>query len=184
MVKTPVLARSSDGGQPHGKKGHRATKEPFRGGVYHLPMRRILSLALVVMLVLRGLMGTAMAAGVVPPLPIQSVQTVQKAAPATPTAHASAIAGHSGHSGYALHATLGDDHHATGPVNCHDTPTSECGPHEHSPSCADCDICHSAMLAPPALPAPPLHLRGAVRSADSVPFASVQAARTIKPPIA
>lgn len=181
MVKTPVLARSSDGGQPHGKKGHRATKEPFRGGVYHLPMRRILSLALVVMLVLRGLMGTAMAAGVVPPLPIQSVQTVQKAAPATPTAHASAIAGHPGH---ALHATLGDDHHAAAPVNCHDTPTSECGPHEHSPSCADCDICHSAMLAPPALPAPPLHLRGAVRSADSVPFASVQAARTIKPPIA
>ena len=181
MVKTPVLARSSDGGQPHGKKGHRATKEPFRGGVYHLPMRRILSLALVVMLVLRGLMGTAMAAGVVPPLPIQSVQTVQKAAPATPTAHASAIAGHPGH---ALHATPGDDHHATGPVNCHDAPTSECGPHEHSPSCADCDICHSAMLAPPALPAPPLHLRGAVRSADSVPFASVQAARTIKPPIA
>ena len=106
MVKTPVLARSSDGGQPHGKKGHRATKEPFRGGVYHLPMRRILSLALVVMLVLRGLMGTAMAAGVVPPLPIQFVQTVQKAAPATPTAHASAIAGHSG---YALHATLGDE---------------------------------------------------------------------------
>ena len=184
MVKTPVLARSSDGGQPHGKKGHRATKEPFRGGVYHLPMRRILSLALVVMLVLRGLMGTAMAAGVVPPLPIQSVQTVQKAAPATPTAHASAIAGHPGHPGHALHATLGDDHHATGPVNCHETPTSECGPHEHSPSCADCDICHSAMLAPPALPAPPLHLRGAVRSADSVPFASVQAARTIKPPIA
>lgn len=184
MVKTPVLARSSDGGQPHGKKGHRATKEPFRGGVYHLPMRRILSLALVVMLVLRGLMGTAMAAGVVPPLPIQSVQTVQKAAPATPTAHASAIAGHSGHPGHALHATLGDDHHATGPVNCHDAPTSECGPHEHSPSCADCDICHSAMLAPPALPAQPLHLRGAVRSADSVPFASVQAARTIKPPIA
>ena len=184
MVKTPVLARSSDGGQPHGKKGHRATKEPFRGGVYHLPMRRILSLALVVMLVLRGLMGTAMAAGVVPPLPIQSVQTVQKAAPATPTAHASAIAGHSGHPGHALHATLGDDHHAAAPVNCHDTPTSECGPHEHSPSCADCDICHSAMLAPPALPAPPLHLRGAVRSADSVPFASVQAARTIKPPIA
>ena len=184
MVKTPVLARSSDGGQPHGKKGHRATKEPFRGGVYHLPMRRILSLALVVMLVLRGLMGTAMAAGVVPPLPIQSVQTVQKAAPATPTAHASAIAGHSGHPGHALHATPGDDHHAAAPVNCHDTPTSECGPHEHSPSCADCDICHSAMLAPPALPAPPLHLRGAVRSADSVPFASVQAARTIKPPIA
>lgn len=184
MVKTPVLARSSDGGQPHGKKGHRATKEPFRGGVYHLPMRRILSLALVVMLVLRGLMGTAMAAGVVPPLPIQSVQTVQKAAPATPTAHASAIAGHPGHPGHALHATPGDDHHAAAPVNCHDTPTSECGPHEHSPSCADCDICHSAMLAPPALPAPPLHLRGAVRSADSVPFASVQAARTIKPPIA
>ena len=181
MVKTPVLARSSDGGQPHGKKGRRATKEPFRGGVYHLPMRRLLSLALVVMLVLRGLMGTAMAAGVVPPLPIQFVQTVQKAAPATPTAHASAIAGHPGH---ALHATPGDDHHAAAPVNCHDTPTSECGPHEHSPSCADCDICHSAMLAPPALPAPPLHLRGAVRSADSVPFASVQAARTIKPPIA
>ena len=129
-------------------------------------------------------MGTAMAAGVVPPLPIQSVQTVQKAAPATPTAHASAIAGHPGHPGHALHATPGDDHHAAAPVNCHETPTSECGPHEHSPSCADCDICHSAMLAPPALPAQPLHLRGAVRSADSVPFASVQAARTIKPPIA
>jgi len=123
-------------------------------------------------------MGTAMAAGLVPPLPVQSMQTVQKAAPATPTAHASAVAGHT------LHSTLGDDHHAPAPVNCHDTHANGCSPHEHGPSCADCDICHSAMLAPPTLPAHPLHLRGAVRSADSVPFASVQAARTIKPPIA
>ena len=126
-------------------------------------------------------MGTAMAAGVVPPLPIQFVQTVQKAAPATPTAHASAIAGHSG---YALHATLGDDHHATGPVNCHDAPTSECGPHEHSPSCADCDICHSAMLGLPASLTPAPLPAGALLPLASAQFDSAPAALAIKPPIA
>jgi hypothetical protein len=138
-------------------------------------MRRILSLALVVMLVLRGLMGTAMAAGVMPMLPVQAVQGATLQMQASSAEH---------HAGYAMHAHHGDGLQAAAPASCHDTPANGCSPHKHSPTCADCDICHSAMLAPPALPAQPPHLRGAVRSADSVPFASVQAARTIKPPIA
>ena len=138
-------------------------------------MRRILSLALVVMLVLRGLMGTAMAAGVMPTLPVQAVQSAML------QMQASSAESHAEHT---LHAEHGDAHQAAAPASCHDTPANGCNPHEHSPACADCDICHSAMLAPPTLPAQPLHLRGAVRSANSVPFASVQAARTIKPPIA
>ncbi|ART59474.1 hypothetical protein CBP36_12050 [Acidovorax carolinensis] len=138
-------------------------------------MRRILSLALVVMLVLRGLMGTAMAAGVMPTVPVQAVQGAMLQMHASPAAN---------ESGHAMHAEHGGAHQATAPASCHDTPANGCSPHEHSPSCADCDICHSAMLAPPALPRQPLHLRGVVRPADSVPFASVQAARTIKPPIA
>lgn len=138
-------------------------------------MRRILSLALVVMLVLRGLMGTAMAAGVMPSLPVQAVQGAMLQMQAHPAEN---------HARHAVHADHGDAHQAAAPVNCHDKPANGCVPHEHSPVCADCDICHSAMLAPPALPAQPLHLRGAVWPADSVPFASVQAARASKPPIA
>ena len=141
-------------------------------------MRRILSLALVVMLVLRGLMGTAMAAGIVPTLPVQAVQGAMLQMQANSTEN------HAEHAAHAVHADHGEAHKAAAPVNCHDNPANGCSPHAHSPTCADCDICHSAMLAPPALPAQPLHLRGAVRPADSVPFASVQAARTIKPPIA
>ena len=40
------------------------------------------------------------------------------------------------------------------------------------------------MLALPAMPTRSLRVTGAVRPADAVPFASVPAARTIKPPIA
>ena len=145
--------------------------EPFRTGVYHSPMRRILSLALVVMLVLRGLVGTAMAAGVMPSLPVQGATLPTLASPAD------------NHDGHAMHADHGDAHPSAAPATCHDTSASGCSPHEHSPTCADCDICHSAMLAPPGLPAQPLHLRSAVRSAHTVPFTSVQAARSTKPPI-
>ncbi|SDZ74393.1 MULTISPECIES: hypothetical protein [Acidovorax] len=135
-------------------------------------MRRILSLALVVMLVLRGLVGTALAAGVMPTLPVQGAEMQ------TPAGSAG------NHAGHAVHADHGDAHQAAAPASCHGTPATDCSPHQHSPSCADCDVCHSAVLAPPALPLQPLHLRSTVRPANTVPFASVQAARTIKPPIA
>ena len=127
-------------------------------------MRRILFLALAVLLVLQGLMGNAMAAGAIAPLPVQHAASVALASPA-------------GHD---------DGHPAAAPAPCHDASASGCNPLEHSASssCPGCDICHSAMLEPPALPAQSRHLRGAVRSADTVPFASVPAARTIKPPIA
>ncbi|WP_026436988.1 MULTISPECIES: hypothetical protein [Acidovorax] len=129
-------------------------------------MRRILSLALVVMLVLRGLMGTALAAGFTPTPPLQDATVPALASPAqNPGDH-------------------GSVHQAAAPANCHDTPASGCSPHEASPACPGCDVCHSAMLAPPASPLQPPPLRGAVRSADTVPFASVPAARTIRPPIA
>ncbi|MDY0106666.1 MAG: hypothetical protein RBS27_08340 [Giesbergeria sp.] len=127
-------------------------------------MRRILFLALAVVLVFQGLMGSAMAAGASAPLPVQDAALW---ASASPGAH-------------------GEGHPAADPAPCHDTSAHGCQPLEHGASsgCTACDICHSAALVPPALPAQSKHLRGALRSADAIAFASVPAARTIKPPIA
>ncbi|NMM82332.1 hypothetical protein B2J86_15580 [Acidovorax sp. SRB_14] len=134
-------------------------------------MRRFLSLALMLLLVLRGLMGTAMAAGMVPALPATSPTVhvghalAQSAAPTVP-AHA------------VLHAGASDPRDSTAQAACHG-----CDVLAHSPACSVCDICHSALLAPPTLAAPPTHASSEVHPTATAPFASAQAALAVKPPI-
>ena len=127
---------------------------------------------LMVVLVLRGLMGTAMAAGVLPMLPAAS-------------SAASASAGHgSDHTEHGM-SSAQQAQTAVQPT-CHGIlPDSAqgCEVHSHPAACSACDICHSAMLTPPGadLHAPPP--TSAVQPTATAPFASALAAQAIKPPI-
>lgn len=133
-------------------------------------MRRPLSLILVLLLLLRGLLGNAMAMG---------------AAPVGPDAHAhiaaaSDCAGHA--SSQAHHAAHGDEGRPATASHCHDAGSSS--PAEHQGSCAACGICHSALAAPvgpaPLPHAPPTR----VRADRDLRFTNAPAARAFKPPIA
>lgn len=125
-------------------------------------MRRIFPWLLMLLLVLRGLTGTAMASEWAPPLPVQSVP-------------ASAAASHMPHGM--------DAHQGAADAACDSAAGDGCTAHPHSPACSACDICHSALLAPPVLAAAPGHAGSAVRPGATTPFASAQAALAIKPPI-
>ena len=172
------------------RRGYRAAPETFLADGYHSRMRRVLSFALVVLLVLRGLLGTAMAEGLAPVQPAKAAHVAQGALQAGQSLQTPAMAAHftPGHamSGHTVHADGAAPVDAESRANasaCDGVASSACH-HEHSASCPDCDICHSAMLALPAMPTRSLRVTGAVRPANAVPFASVPAARTIKPPIA
>lgn len=140
---------------------------------------------LMVVLVLRGLMGTAMAAG---PLPMQH--------PAAPTAVAQAAASHThdhlaqpGTEHAAGHATPAGGSHpgATGaaPPTCEAGHHSAgCATHSQHANCTACEICHSALLEPPAMPAAREVLATGAAPAAATPFDSATAALAIKPPIA
>lgn len=132
-------------------------------------MRRIVFFAVMVMLVLRGLVGGVMAAGAAPVLPVQEAPTP--------------------HTVHGAHGDPADDHHAVAPQacdgTCHNaTATDGDSPHRHNASCTACDICHSAMLTAPTLSLQFIHAPGAAFSDHAIPFASIAAARAIKPPIA
>ncbi|WP_367068146.1 hypothetical protein [Oryzisolibacter sp. LB2S] len=120
-------------------------------------MRRLLSLALVMLLVLRGLLGDAMAMGLVP-------------ATATPqTMHAAGDQDHGVHAHQAMERhccdAAGDTHAA------------------HPSGCGACGICHSA-LALSAWMTPPETAPGHTHHpTQGVRFASAPAAQAIKPPI-
>jgi len=137
-------------------------------------MRRSLYFVLMVVLVLRGLTGTAMAAGILP---------------ATGAAHhqASVAEEHGGgHHGAHAGTALPEDGPAHA-VGCDDAAsTTGCAAHEHHAStCSACEICHSAMLdAPPAPAQAPVLATGAGLPAASARFESALAAPAIKPPIA
>jgi hypothetical protein len=135
---------------------------------------------LMVVLVLRGLMGTAMAAGMVPmqhgPAPVVQAAPAdhhgghgQAATPATDHAQ------HTGHGApeAASLACQGATSDGTG-----------CATHSQHANCTACEICHSALLEPPALPAAPLPLAAGAAAAAATPFDSATAALAIKPPIA
>jgi hypothetical protein len=148
-------------------------------------MRRGLFFILMVVLVLRGLTGTAMAAGLLPPLTLTAAHPEQA---------------HSDHRhGDAFVAAAAADNsshhlgtHAASPVYepsaavawCEGA-TNPCDPDEHHmSSCPACEICHSAMLTlsvPLAQAAIPV---GHSRPLACAPFHSALAALTIKPPIA
>jgi Zn finger protein HypA/HybF involved in hydrogenase expression len=189
MPQAKALHHQTANGNPRGwsRKGHRAAPETFSAGGYHSQMRRVLSFALVVLLVLRGLMGTAMAEGLAPAQPAKIARVAEvtlqsghslKAPAVQHSAPSHTLSEHAAHAHSAAPADM--ETHAAA---CEDGTSNACS-HEHSASCPDCDICHSAMLALPAMPTRSLRVTGAVRPAEAVPFASVPAARTIKPPIA
>lgn len=135
-------------------------------------MRRFLPWLLLLLLALRGLTGTAMASDGLPPPPLQTV-----AAFAAPShvlhgmdTHQSTMAG-------APAAT------ATAEQACDSAPGAGCASHSYSPACSACDICHSALPAPPVLAAVPSPADSTTPSGATTPFASAQAALALKPPI-
>lgn len=143
-------------------------------------MRRLFSLLLMLLLVLRGLVGTAMAAGMVPAdslaQPVQ--QSVQQQAHSVHQAHASD----------ALAAATQAPDQGTTHTPCADPASGPCGDaatHAHSPLCSACEICHSVLLVPPLwgsnLPHP---VASEVQPGATARFTSASAALAIKPPIA
>ncbi|GAB2829023.1 hypothetical protein GCM10027276_34940 [Comamonas piscis] len=138
------------------------------------PMRACLSLLLMLMLALRGLMGDAMAMGMVAP--------VMPAAMAEH--HSSNMADHAGMD--TGHVMAASSHCDTGQqVSHHSDPSdhSQHDPAQHGASCSACGICHSAVdlftgAGFAALAAPSL-----ARASGSAPFASALLAQASKPPI-
>ena len=134
-------------------------------------MRRGLFVFLMMVLVLRGLTGTAMAAGLVPPLAPAQAPHAQMldhghgdaaSADHTPPAHAPLAAA----------------------ARCTESSDPCAQPGHHASACSACEICHSAMLTPPAPPAQATPSAGHARPLASAPFDSAPAALAIKPPIA
>ena len=167
-------------------------------------MRRGFFFLLMVVLVLRGLTGMAMAAGIVAPLlpagPTQHTGAHQPMAQgmghdhshphdhsATP-AQAEGVAPADAHAHHgAPAAEPGIDHTASHSAAWQD-PDAGCksgDDHDHhSASCSACEICHSAMLGLPASLTPAPLPAGALLPLASAQFDSAPAALAIKPPIA
>ena len=143
-------------------------------------MRRGLYFMLMVVLVLRGLTGTAMAAGVLAPLsPMAGTQHQQAPLPVDAQAHSS------------MHGVYDASEHAHSAAvsaavaaSC-DSASTSCAEHDHHAStCSACGICHSAMLDSAALLAPAQHASGTRLPISCAQFDSAPAALVIKPPIA
>ena len=149
-------------------------------------MRRILSLLLMLLLVLRGLVGTAMAAGMVPVLPADGLPQ-----PVVQSVQQQAHSAHQARAPDALAAAAGaaqTPSPSTAHTPCADPANSPCNgasAHAHSPLCSACEICHSVLLVPPQwgsnLPHP---VASEVQPGATARFASASAALAIKPPIA
>lgn len=140
-----------------------------------------LLLLLIVLTALRGLAGPAMAAGMA--LPQGPAAVVQLAA-----SHA--------HGATGAHDDHGADSmaHASSAMPCHGDiglpAAHDCGPgHGGDPStpshaaCADCEICHTALLAPAVGATPPAARHAGRMTAAATRFASAGATLPIKPPI-
>ena len=150
-------------------------------------MRRGLSFILVLLLVLRGLLGDAMAMGAAP-VP-QPAAPAHHHAPSDPDRGVHALMGHeavhpqqaAGHADHADHVPV----HEAAADACAPSASAQdadCG-HEHGPACSACGICHSALYTPD-LPVPPQALAStALRPLGGERFASAPAALLIKPPI-
>lgn len=140
-------------------------------------MPRLVSLLFMLLLVLRSLMGTAMAAAPLTGLPAPAMHHTAQPAQAPLLTSTSTADG-----AQLLH--LQPDSVSSA---CPDAAGPECADHtghaDHA-DCTTCAWCHSAMLAPPALRThrAPVASRTTARTATR--FASAQAALAIKPPIA
>ena len=161
-------------------------------------MRRGFYFVLMVVLVLRGLTGTAMAAGVLAPLHPGGPEYLEAqshaghgAAPAEPqgnaihpTAHSSASGQvpHGVHAGDAVHDSLG--HAVTAVISSGDGYIAGCaGDDHHAATCSACDICHAAMLEALIATTPTHRALGGALPTASAAFHSASAALAIKPPI-
>ena len=162
-------------------------------------MRRPLSIVLVLLLVLRGLLGDAMAMGAAPVM--SALAPAAASAPAL--APASALHHHapeialeitqspdSPEQHHAAHAAdHGPDHasHAEHSAAC--APQAggpaggSCGEHEHGPSCTLCGICHSALFTPGQIGSDGAAPSAALRPQGSTRFVSAAKLQAIKPPI-
>lgn len=167
-------------------------------------MRRGFFFLLMVVLVLRGLTGTAMAAGIVAPLlpagPTQHTGAHQPMAQGMghdqghPHDHSATLAQAEGVAPADAHAHHGSpaaesaiDHRASHAAACQDHGTgcpANSNHDHHSASCSACEICHSAMLGLPASLTPAPLPAGALLPLASAQFDSAPAALAIKPPIA
>lgn len=144
-------------------------------------MPRLVSVLFMLLLVLRSLMGSAMAAAPLPSLPAPAMHHTAQPAQALLLASTSTADG-AQHDQQLL--PLQPDSASSA---CPDAAGPGCADHtghaDHA-DCTTCAWCHSAMLAPPALRAhrAPVASRTTARTATR--FASAQAALAIKPPIA
>jgi hypothetical protein len=153
------------------------------------PMRRGFYWVLVVVLVLRGLAGTAMAAGVLSPFQPMGLQHLQGHSPQQ-TSPGTAAHDHGMHEAEPQHHSAGiahGDHFA--PVNaaetpCHEGPADPAAHDHHSMACSACEICHSAMLDVTSVTLPTCLSAGLTQPAECEQFDSAPAALAIKPPIA
>lgn len=164
-----------------------------------MPMRRPLSIVLVLLLVLRGLLGDAMAMGAAPVMSAlaPAVASAPALAPASalhhhapeialeitqspdsPEQHHAAHAADHGpdHASHAEHSA-GCAPQASGPAG------GSCGEHEHGPSCTLCGICHSALFTPGQIGSDGATPSAALRPQGSARFASAAKLQAIKPPI-
>ncbi len=163
-------------------------------------MRRGLYFMLMVVLVLRGLTGTAMAAGVLAPLlPMGIAHQQPVALHGEAHAHGETLpAGaqfstehgdhHSGmqavNADADTNAVSNDDQLAAVSVACEGSGTACAGQDHHTNGCSACEICHSAMLEAPVVLTPTQRSSGTTLPVTSAQFDSAPAALAIKPPIA
>ena len=140
-------------------------------------MRRGLSFILVLLLVLRGLLGDAMAMGMAPVT--APTAAVDHHAP-TASEHGTASPGVSSH-GEDHAGPTGHDRIDAAAAACSEQDT-DCS-HEHGPTCSACGVCHSALFTPDLVAQPLRPQSLAQPSLGSTQFASASAAPDIKPPI-
>ncbi len=149
-----------------------------------------LLLLLIVLTALRGLVGPAMAAGMA--LPQMAAGSVHAAMAVEEPGEEEkeeglghAMQGHDHGAGSTSTAQAASDRHCHGGCTAQqagDAPTSSASPHAHT-ACADCEICHTVLLAPATI-APALAARHAGRlPAADTRFASAGSALPLKPPI-
>lgn len=146
---------------------------------------------MVFLLVLRGLLGDAMAMGAAPVAGASAVQATEAHHHAPQLAHALADAladtalqehAHSAHPAHSAHAAHSDPAPAQA-ASCTDSKASGCGGHEHGSSCPLCGICHSALFTPAGIGARGLSSCTSLRPQGSERFASAALFQATKPPI-
>ncbi|QNP48466.1 hypothetical protein [Diaphorobacter aerolatus] len=139
------------------------------------------------MLILRGLLGDAMAMGVVP---VGLTNTAAHAA--VQSQHAD----HEGHADQALVSDAGSSHAHHAPVVIAEVPSKHCsgtlasspqdcpgGTAHHTASCSACDICNSSLHASAAFVLATAPAPQSLQAERSARFASAVAAQAVKPPI-